>query len=207
MLESLEWLKNIVLFYPGIQYAVIFFGTAFGGEIGPLILAFLTAQNIIPLAPFLLLAFLGALFADIIWFYLGKTRTFGKIMDHRYAVHTVFVITEAVRKLSRGSHLLALIFTKFLIGTRVVLIMYVGRTDIKLNTFIKYDIVATVIWLSVVFSIGYLSSLGFNYLANILENIYAGIGFVLLVILLILMAQVWLKKIFTKEGEEIVHKN
>jgi membrane protein DedA with SNARE-associated domain len=204
MTPTIAWLSAFILSYPLLQYIIIFLGAGFGGEVAVISLSFLAAQNIFPIVPFFIVGFLGTMTADILWFLLGKTKTAGKIVDHRYATYTISVIMEAIRKVSRGNHLLAFIFAKFLIGTRVVVILYVSKTNISLKHFILNDLVAIFIWLTTLTSIGFLSGLGFAYISHILKNIYAGIGFVILILLIIVMVQIWLKKFFTKEGEEII---
>jgi membrane protein DedA with SNARE-associated domain len=204
MTPTIAWLSAFILSYPLLQYIIIFLGAGFGGEVAVISLSFLAAQNIFPIVPFFIVGFLGTMTADILWFLLGKTKTAGKIVDHRYATYTISVIMEAIRKVSRGNHLLAFIFAKFLVGTRVVVILYVSKTNISLKHFILNDLVAIFIWLTTLTSIGFLSGLGFAYISHILKNIYAGIGFVILILLIIVMVQIWLKKFFTKEGEEII---
>ena len=56
---------------------------------------------------------------------------------------------------------------------------------------------AIILSLLVLISIGYFSGLGFTYLADIFNNIYVAIGFILLIIVIIVAAQLWLKKRFT----------
>ena len=57
---------------------------------------------------------------------------------------------------------------------------------------------ATFIWLLVVIPIGFISGLGFTYVAEVFHNLYAGAGFILLIILIIVVLQLWLKKIFIR---------
>ena len=76
-----------------------------------------------------------------------------------------------------------------------------------LKYFLSHNFVAIFIWLAIIIPIGFLSGLGFTYISNILKSIYAGIGFLLLVILLIIILQIYLKKIFTKEEQEIIEEN
>lgn len=204
MTESIAWFSSFIFNYPLLQYLIVFLGAGFGGEVAIISLAFLSAQNIFPLVTFFIIGFLGTLSTDTLWFLLGKTKTAGKIIDHRYATYTISVIMEAIRKVSRGNHLLAFIFAKFLVGTRIVVILYVSKTNISFKDFILNDMVAIFVWLTTLTSIGYLSGLGFTYISQILKNIYAGIGFILFILLIIVMAQIWLKKFFKKEGEEIV---
>ncbi len=204
MTATIAWFSAFILSYPLLQYLIIFLGVGFGGEVAVISLAFLSAQNLFPLFVFFIVGFLGTISADILWFLLGKTKTAGKIIDHRYATYTISVIMEAIHKVSRGHHLLAFIFAKFLVGTRIVVILYVSKTNISFRHFVVNDMVAIFVWLTTLTSIGYLSGLGFTYISQILKNIYAGIGFILLILLIIVMAQIWLKKFFTKEGEEII---
>jgi membrane protein DedA with SNARE-associated domain len=204
MTPSIEWLSALMLHYPLFQYLIIFSGAAFGGEVAIFSLSFLAAQNIFPLAPFIIISFFGALSGDAVWFLLGKTKIAGKIINHRYAANTISVIMEAMARVSRGNHLLAFIFAKFLIGTRVVVILYVSKTNITLKNFVRYDLGAIFIWLVVLIPTGFLSGLGFTYISRVLKNIYAGIGFIILVLFIITLIQIWLKKILVKKEEEII---
>jgi len=204
MTEYVEWLRTVIDNYPAFQYLIIFLGAGFGGEVAVITLGFLSAQGVFPLVTFFLVSFIGTLSTDMIWFFLGRTKMIGKMLTHRYANKTVLIITEAISKVSGGSHLLAMIFAKFLIGTRVVLIMYVAKTGISVKKFIYYDVISVIAWLLVVIPIGYVGGLGFSYLAKVFENIYAGIGFFLIFVFGIVLLQVWFKHFFVREGEEIL---
>ncbi len=206
MTDSVEWLRTFLAHYPALQYVVIFLGAAFGGEAAIITLSFLAAQKFFPLLPFFLVSYVGTLSSDALWFAMGRTKLAAKITDHRHVSKTVFMIMEAIRKVSRGSHLLAIIFTKFLIGTRVVLILYVSKTNITLRDFMRYDLIAILIWIVVVIPIGLLAGLGYNYISKTLENIYAGIGFALFILIVFVLLQIYLKKFFANEGEEILEE-
>jgi membrane protein DedA with SNARE-associated domain len=199
MLGPIEWLRTLIIHYPSFEYIIIFFGAGFGGELGLLALGFLAAQNIISIFPLVILSFLGTSFTDTLWFTLGSTKMIKGAISHRYANTTISVINEALGRFSRGNHLMALIVAKFIVGTRVLLIMYVSSTGIGFKNFIRYDIFAIIIWLVVLLPIGFLAGLGYTYLAQILQNIYAATGFILLVILVVFMLQIWLKRKLTKE--------
>ena len=87
-----------------------------------------------------------------------------------------------------------------------MLILYVSKTRIAFKNFIFDDMLAILVWLLVLVPIGFLSGLGFTFISGILQNIYAGIGFVILILFLFVMLQMWLKRYFTREGEEILEK-
>jgi len=200
MTPSIVWLYTFIFNYPAFQYIIIFLGAAFGGELALFALAFLTAQGVLPMFPLITLSFLGTFSSDILWFLLGKTATAKKIISHRYASSTISIIAQAVDRVSRGNRFAALIFAKFLVGTRVVLIMYVSKTDLGLKRFIRYDAVAVFLWLIVVIPIGFISGLGFTYLAEVFHNLYVAVGFILLVLFIIVIVQIWFERKFTKKG-------
>lgn len=204
MIPLKEWITVFVEGYPFFKYAILFLGAAFGGEVGVIALAFLAAHKFFSFIPFCLVSILGTVSGDILWFYLGRTQITGKILNHRYAATPVAIIVEAIQLVSRGNRLIAFIFAKFLVGTRAVIIFYVSKTGIPFKKFILPDLVAIFIWLATLISIGYLSGLGFSYISSVLKNIYAGVGFILLIVIIVVMAQLGLKKFLEKKEKEII---
>lgn len=206
MIEPIEWLRVLIVDHRSFEYIIIFLVAAFGGELGMIALAFLAAQGVFSVYTLFAVSFFGTLSSDILYFLLGRTRVAGRFFAHRYANKPITMITEAVRKVSKGSHFLALLFANFMIGSRIILIMYVSKANIRFWRFVYYESISVVMWLLVVISIGFLSGLGFTYISGILENIYVGIGYILLIFIVIVVAQLWIKRIFTKEGEEIMNE-
>ena len=204
MIESIEWLRVFIDNHKSFEYIIIFLGAAFGGEVAMIALGFLAAQNVFSLPLLFVISFCGTLSSDILYFSIGRTKIAGRFFSHRYTSNTINMITEAVRRVSKGSHFVALLLANFMLGSRIILIMYVSKTDIKLGRFVYYEAVALVFWLLVLIPIGFLSGLGFTYISGILENIYVGIGYVLLIVILVIFIQLWFKRVFTKEGDAII---
>lgn len=198
MTDFVEWLRIFILNYPSFQYVAIFLGAALGGEIALFTMSFLAAQKVLSPFALVIFSFLGTLSSDSIWFLLGRTEIAQKIISHRYAHSTISIIAEAVRRVSRGSHLLMLVFAKFLVGTRIVMLLLVSKTVFSFYKFICYNAVATLAWLLVVIPTGFLSGLGFTYIAQVFHNLYVAIGFIFLVLIIIVILQLWLKKIFIR---------
>lgn len=207
MIDSMEWLQAFIVHYPTLQYIVIFLGAAFGGEMIIIPLSFLAAQKIFPLSSFLFISFFAVVFSDTFWFLLGRTRIALKIINNRYAVSTISVVMQAIYKLSKGNNFIALIFIKFLFGTRVIFLFYFSKTSMTVREFISYNFSAIFIWLAVIIPIGFFSGLGFTYVSDILGNIYAGLGFVFLVLFIAVMIQAWFKRVIERKGQEILDKN
>lgn len=165
-------------------------------------LGFLAAQGVISPVTLVTFGFLGTFCSDISLFLVARTRFLHNIITHRYAHKTVSLIVDSLRRISRGNHLLALVIAKFLVGTRVVIVLYSDRTDLAFKKFIYYDTIAALVWLVTIIPIGFLLGLGFTYLSEVFKNIYAGIGLVLLFVLVGFMVEMWVKKIFTRVPED-----
>lgn len=204
MVEPIVWLRVFIDNYNYLEYLIIFLGVAFGGELILLALGFLAAHNVIAVLPLIIFSFLGTLSSDVLWFFLGRTAFIRKLIAHRYANNTVSVINETIKRISKDDDLTTLIIAKFLVGTRVLLIMFIGTKVIKFKDFFRYDILAVCSWISIIIPIGFISGLGFTYFSSILENIYAAIGFVLLIILLAIMFQIWFKRRFTESSGDVI---
>ncbi len=200
MTEFVEWLRLFIFHYLALEYVIIFLVAGLGGEFGVIALGFLSAQGVMPVLSFFILSFLGVFFSDILWFLLGRTIVFDKIISHRYASGALAVITKAIIRLSKENNFITLIIAKFLIGGRVLLIMHTSRTNIGLKHFVLCDILAVFVWLMVVAPIGFISGLGFTYLSGIFENLYSTISLVLLFIMFIFIIQLQLKKILTEKN-------
>ncbi|OGI58409.1 hypothetical protein A2727_00130 [Candidatus Nomurabacteria bacterium RIFCSPHIGHO2_01_FULL_37_110] len=197
MTESIEWLRLLIIDHRSLEYIIVFFGALLGGELALFTLGFLAAQKILSIFPVFILSFLATYPSNILWFLLAQTDTVRKIVAHRYANTTISIISEAVNKISRGNHYIGLIFAKFLVGTPIILIMYVNKNRLSLKEFFIYETPAVLLSLLVIIPIGYLSGLGFSYLADIFNNLYAAIGFIIFIAIVVAVAQSWLKSKFT----------
>jgi len=205
-MEYLEWIKTFIFNYPHLEYVVVFFGAAFGGEVVMIALGFMFAQGVFSLLPLFIVSFVGTLSSDILYFFMARTKIMSKFLAHKYANSTVSMITDTVHKVSMGSPFVALFLANFILASRIIIIMYVSKTNLTFRRFVAYESVSLVVWLIALLGIGYISGIGYTYLSHLLESIYAGIGFLLLIIILLVIMQLWLKKKFTKEGEGILKR-
>jgi membrane protein DedA with SNARE-associated domain len=169
-------------------------GATVGGDLALFALGFLVAKKVLALAPIIILIFIGAFLPNLVWFLLGNSKLFNKISSHRYFNTTFLAIFEAVERVSRGSHTIAFIIMKFMIGTQFLLIIYVNKMALSLKQFFYYQFIATFLSVLVLMTMGYYSGRWFSELQEIFSNLYAAIGFVLLVVVGIVMFQLWLEK-------------
>ena len=201
MIDLTSWIRDLILFYPSLSYLVIFLGVAFGGEVMLLGFAFFSAAGILPLWALVLFSFFGATFMDTFWFIFVRSGFFQKINFARFR-NIIFTIRDVIKKLHGENYFWILVLAKFMYGTRTPTIIYMSKTDISFKKFISYNSVAIISWLAVVVPIGFLSGLGYVYLSNTLQNLYASLGFLLLMLLFVAIGHTFIKNNLLKKRND-----
>jgi len=172
---------------------LIFIGAVIGGEEVILTFAFLAAQKLWSVETAFIYCYLGTLASDIGWFLLGKHTL------HRMGFFQRFLgryerIKHFLKKISNRPFILLLI-TKFIYGTRIFTIMYVGMEGLSLIKFIGYNVFVILAWLPIVVGLGWLAGKGVSQVANVYEHTWLVFG----IILLFIICTVWARKIFSKK--------
>jgi membrane protein DedA with SNARE-associated domain len=199
MTEFIESVGLLISNHHSIQYIIVFFGSLVGGEPALFALGFLVAEGVLQIEPILFIVYIGAFLPNLLWFLLGNSKFFYKIASHRYLNTTFLTITEAIVRVSRGSHLIAFLIMKFMIGTQFLLIIYVNKMTLSLKQFFYYQLIVASLSVGVVMTMGYYAGRWFGYLKDVFQNLYAGIGFILLILVCIVMFQIWIEKKVVKK--------
>ena len=140
---------------------------------------------------------LGPLFLMILWarkgglFFLKFTRQW-LLYKNAYNKLSAFV-----DKITYNKPFLALLFMKFLYGTRFLIIIYIAMRQVKLKTFLFYDIIGTIIWLLVIIPIGWLAGKGAYNIIPIYKNIGYSIFILILSFVIFKLISRWLKNKIT----------
>ena len=164
-------LDSILYFFSSYTYLVSFLGAFFGGEETILVLFTLANQGIMNPIVVFIFTYLGTFSADIMWFYLGKVRYLSRLKELPF-VHNVYLRAERImHKVSNRNTFRLLFITKFISGTRIATIMYVGRKNLSLKNFIKYNSIVILIWSILLFSIGNLFGEGISLIMRTYKDI------------------------------------
>jgi len=179
------------------QLPLVFIGAFLFGETVIISAAFLASQGAMSIFYVALLAFLGTVISDSLWFYFGNYLFWQRkylIDNDKYQW-----VIDQIRQKTGNKSFLALLFIKFLYGTRVLTIIYLSTQKLKFRTFLLFNSLGTMIWLSVILPIGWLAGKGIANFVSLLNKIeYLLIALVIFVIIF-RMAAIWLTKKLTKE--------
>ncbi len=133
-----------------LTYAVVFLGMTFGGEEVLIVLALFLNRGYLLFVPTFLAAYGGAITGDILWFMFG-TRLVRIGFLYRLSQRVAFLRTGAVKK-----HDVSVIFlSKFLYGLSHISLAHLGMNGERFFRFIRYDFIASALWIVIVGGIGY----------------------------------------------------
>lgn len=193
-IKSISGLSHQIINYLILyQEAAIFFGAFFFAESVILAASFLAANGLWSVSSVFIFCLLGTLLSDLFWFFLGMR--FLKITGQWFVYKSVYdKITKFLDKLTKNKPFLALLFIKFLYGTRFLTIVYLSIRKISLRNFILYDLIGTSLWLCVIVPIGWLAGRGASHLISI----YRGFNYTILALIIFLILFKTIEWLFLK---------
>lgn len=189
---------DIASYLMAYHLPAIFVGSFFFGETVILTASFLAAQGW--WSPFVVfgLSLIGTLASDIIWFLLGNRVVHSERWD-KYKEKYVHIVHFLERKTGQRPYR-ALLFIKFMYGTRILTIVYLSVRKVGFWKFLLYDILSTAILLAVLIPIGYLAGKGYENLVHVFHNVTYGITALVGIFILYKLVTLWLgKKIVDEE--------
>lgn len=144
------------------SFIIALFAPLIGGEIAILGLAFLAGQGMFSLWGVILGSFLGMLILDVGWFMMLRFPPFEKLRKSWGSTSVRYQKMEArIETLAHRNDVLVLFISKLLIGTRVLILVYLSLRKISLVRFLTYDSIATFAWALALGYLGFASGRGY----------------------------------------------
>ncbi len=176
-------------------------GAFFGGEETILIIAMLSATGALSFQEVLMFSFLGTMLSDFCWFQFGKYAM--ERLERRPNIKNKFVmVADFIRTVARGRTFIALLITKFLYGTRIIMIFYLSKIQLSFRQFFIYNSIVTAIWSIAVCALGYYAGKGVMGLLDAYHNLAYSLSIVAAVILVIYILRIWLNRILVEGARQ-----
>lgn len=179
-MESL--LANYLTAWEPLGYILIFIGMMFEGDTVLYAGAFLVHQGALSLVPMILSALWGMILGDNLWYSLGvKLRKSGAMPAIAKWVEIAKPFDEHLQK----KPFRTIFFAKFTYGFNRAIIARAGMLNLKWKKLEESDILATMLWMTIVGLIGYFSSASLSYLKHYLKygEVALFIGIIFFIIL------------------------
>lgn len=158
-------LQHYLLLWRPLGYILVFIGMIFEGDVFLFTAAFLTHQGFFDARVMFLASFSGVFFGDMFWYLIGVRFNGSSHFLNRW----VHKLTKPFDKHLLENPLRAIFFSKFAYGIHHALLIRAGALGIKIRDFLKADIPATLIWMSIVGGLGYVSSASFGTMKHYLR--------------------------------------
>lgn len=181
MVELIQILSNFLINYIEI---LSFLSPIVGGENGVIFVSFLASSDFLTLLNVFIFAFLGMLTIDSFWFFITKTKLYDKIVNGKRISNSYKKIEKRLERLSHGKDILILMLSKILVGTRILVIIFIGARKMRYSKFLAVILLPNFVWTGFLVFIGYLARGGYESTIRIFNNIQLGLLFVIIFILL-----------------------
>lgn len=181
-------LNNFLNIFENNSILITFFMSVLGGDTFVILLAFLSGSNMISLYIVFIFSILGFIISDTFWFLISKSQKLDNLTIKFRKAKFNSRLRRLINKISDMRSFKLLFYSKFIYGTRVATIFYIGKKDISLIKFELYTILTNFLWISIIVLIGYLAGKGVSYFVYIFENFTSFfIGFSLFIILILVL--------------------
>lgn len=197
----MDWQIFIGLFEKN-SHLISFLGGLFAGEEVVATLAFMAAKGIMPLWVVVVFAGFGVFICDLFFYSIGRLHFFNSLKDIKKFSVFYDNFDSVILKVTKQKPVVALFYTKFIFGTRIITLIYTGMKKVSLKKFIVFDLLICFLWISIVVGIGYLAGRGYIFISEVLKNTFIGIGFVFTLIFIIFFVKKWIaKKLVNASGQ------
>lgn len=187
---------TIIHYLQMYQLPAIFAGSFFFGETVVISAAFLAGQHFWSVYNVFWICFLGTVVSDTLWFILGRKFT-TKIEQHEKHGSRYRKVVAKINKYVGNRIFLALLFIKFLYGTRILTIFYISARKVSFWKFTFFNSLGTIIWLVVIIGAGYLAGKGTaTYLGSLTDIKYVAVALVAFILLFRVIDSWTEKKVF-----------
>lgn len=176
--------ENILRVLPNYSPLVGFFSTIFGGENGLLFVSFLSGQGYFYLLYIILFSFFAMIFLDSVWFFFSKTKFFQRAINWKKISKQYLAVQEHITKITAGKDMLLLLIAKVLVGTRILIILYLSSKKMSYSKFMKYNAIPTMVWASFLGIAGWLAGRGFDLVWKVFNSFKIAISFLMILIII-----------------------
>lgn len=144
------------------QWAVLLCAFSFGESV-IISAGFLAATGVLLLPNVYILALIGTLISDSIWFLFGHL-ILSRPKRLQQSSERYQRVVSRIEHITGDKPFLILLFMKFLYGTRILTILYLSHRKLGFGTFLFFDAIGTMVWLAVMLGIGWLAGRGITNL-------------------------------------------
>jgi membrane protein DedA with SNARE-associated domain len=174
------------------QLPTVFAGAFFFGDSVIVTSAYLAGQFDWSPIPLFLVALLGTVLSDTLWYLFGA-HLLSRFASVRFLKNERAKMSGFVQRLVGEKPLFALISVKFLYGSRIAMILYVASRGMPFWQFTLFNGIGAIIWLLVFMPLGYLAGKGVGALFPYMSVIPTAIAVLIVSIVVFRIITIWME--------------
>jgi len=184
--------------FEAYRLVAVFLGSFFFGDSVIITAAYLAGQLHWSVIPIFVVAVLGTVIADTLWFLLGLVMT--KHGSHIRLFEKQRDQTARLMEKITGKHPhRALVYIKFLYGARIAMILYAAARGVSFRTFTVYNSLGVLLWFIIFFPLGYLAGRGVARVMPFAGALEAALVVLVASFIIVRLFNIWLTREVEKE--------
>jgi len=160
-----SFIFHYLLIWRPLGYLLVFIGMIFEGDIFLFTTGFLTFQRFFDPGDMLAILLSGALVGDLLWFWVGQLLDDSDHWFSRWAIKLAKPFDSHLLKMPFRTILLS----KFAYGLHHPILLRAGVLRLRFRDYVKFDLLATVLWVVAVGGLGYFSGASFRVVRHYLK--------------------------------------
>lgn len=187
----------ILSYFPGLSSwisVLAFLAPIIGGaDIGVVAVSVIFANGFSTFATIVIFSFLGMITSDSIWFYVARSKWFRKFRESKRVFPKYKSLENSLEKITK-SDVLIIMLAKIMVGTRILIILYLGARKITYARYFVYNLLPNFIWATILVGLGFMASKGFSSATSLFNNIQFGITFLIVFFFILYGLQKWIRR-------------
>lgn len=175
------------------QIPAVFAGAFFFGESVIITSVYLAAQFNWSLVMVVSAVFAGTVISDLLWFVAGNLLR-SRLEQTLWLKKQREQASQLLAALTGTRPFIALLFIKFLYGSRIAMILYLAARQVTLWQFIVFNSLGTLLWMAVIIPLGYLAGRGADSAMPLLNRIELAVLVLIVSAVLFRLFSLWLTK-------------
>jgi membrane protein DedA with SNARE-associated domain len=197
-------MHQFISYLDHISFVASFFAPMISGEMGVIFLAFISANGPIYLFTVIIWSAVGLITLDCVWFWALKHPWVEKRVTHRFKNFNYYVGLE--KKIENFSHkydVLTLFILKILVGSRVLMVIYMSARKVHFVKFFINNAIATFLWSLVIGYFGWFAGKGYYNFARTYRELTTIILATMVAVGVFYMIMYYVRQLIVKKENEI----
>lgn len=192
-------LIRYLLIWKSVGYGVAFVGMIVEGELLLLVFAFLTSQGYFNFFYMFASVFFGAIFGDVLWYWLGVYLFRNSKIQFPAWVHR---LSHPLDRHLRDRPGKTIFISKFVYGTNKATLTRAGALDVNMKKFLVSNVYANLVWILSIGGLGYVFGASIPLMRKYIRDVEI---ILLLTAVLFLVASHFIALYYEKEkdGEDV----